>query len=101
MMMAYDSTPIPPSISDETVSALREALASYLLAPDAENELRPALRRLAQEAREKSIAAEQLLILLKQLWYALPQLRQVLSPDRRVQLLQRVVSISIREYYDS
>ncbi len=99
MMMVHDSTPVPPSISAESVSALREALASYLLA-STDNELRPALRRFAQEAKEKNITAEQLLIVLKQVWYALPQLRDVLSPDRRVQLLQRIVSISIREYYD-
>ncbi len=98
--MAYDSTPVPPEVSAERVDALRRALASYVHLPHAEQTLSSALRSVAEEAHAKSITAEQLLMLLKHIWYALPQLRDVPSNEERVELLQRVVTICIREYYD-
>lgn len=101
-MMAHDWSPEPPdSISHETITALRSALVSYVQDPSrAAGLLRPVLCDLATEAHEKSIVAEQVLILLKQVWYGLPNSRELPSPEDRVQLLQRVVTMCIRAYYD-
>ena len=102
MMMAHDwSSDTPASISLETMTALRSALVSYVQDPDDGSALRPALRQLALEAHEKAVAAEQVLIVLKQVWYTLPGQRELPSPEDRSQLLQRVVTICIREYYDA
>lgn len=102
MMMAHDwSSDTPASISHETMTALRSALVSYVQHPVDCGALRPALRQLAVEAHANGIVAEQVLIVLKQVWYTLPSARELPSSEERGQLLQRVVTMCIREYYDS
>lgn len=101
MMMAHDWSPeVPASISRETITDLRSALVAYLQDPTRVGPLRPVLHRLAAEAHEKCIVAEQVLIVLKQVWYSLPNARELPSSEDRVQLLQRVVTMCIRAYYD-
>lgn len=100
--MAHDwSSDTPASISLETMTALRSALVSYVQNPDEASPLGPALRQLALEAREKGIVAEQVLIVLKQVWYSLPGQRELPSPEDRGSLLQRAVTMCIREYYEA
>lgn len=99
MMMAHDSSAGRPELSAESVSELRTALTRY-----AQNEtdiaaIQPALRRVAEEAREQRIHAEQLLVLLKDVWFGLPDVRNASDTEAQHQLLQRIVTLSIREYY--
>lgn len=54
---------------------------------------------MATEAREKAILPEHLLIVLKDVWRTLPEVRTVPETAEQVRLLQRVVTISITEYY--
>lgn len=101
MMMAHDSSP-PPSagLAEETVARARLALTHYL--DDAEaggRELRDALDLMAKEAREKSMLPEQLLVVLKDIWYALPAVRAIEDSAAQIRLLQRVVTMCIKEYY--
>jgi hypothetical protein len=100
MMMAHDSTPGRPTPSAESVEALRSALEEYLAGGEETAALRPALRRIAVEAREKKIHAEQLLIVLKDVWFALPQIGPMVN-EKQNAMLQRVVTLCIREYYSS
>ncbi len=100
MMMAHDSSPTPPAgLAEDTVSAVRTALAQYLRAPGSPTELRAALNRMADEARTKAILPEHLLITLKHLWASLPEVRAVGNADEQTRMLQRVVTMCIREYY--
>lgn len=100
MMMAYDSRPgSPDRLADETIQAVRSALVQYVDAPARGERLQIALRAMATEARSKSILPEQLLIVLKDIWYSLPSVRSIEDPSEHVRLLQRVVSICIKEYY--
>lgn len=98
MMMAPDSTPNRPELSAASVDALRSALLEYL-EDSRESAIQPALRRIAAEAREKKIHAEQLLMLLKDVWFALPQIARMPQGEYQNRLLQRVVTLCIREYY--
>ena len=100
-MMAYDSSPPPPAgLADETVERTRAALSRYLERPDAEGqELRDALDAMASEARAKSMLPEQLLVVLKDIWYALPAVRAIDDAGAQIRLLQRVVTMCIKEYY--
>jgi hypothetical protein len=101
MMMAQDSSPTPPSgLAEETTNAVRAALLQYLRAPSVPNELRDALNRMAEEARTKAILPEHLLITLKQIWSSLPEVRSVGDVEEQTRMLQRVVTMCIREYYD-
>ena len=100
MMMAHDSSPTPPGgLAEDTIDAVRTALAHYLRAPANPTDLRAALNRMADEARAKAILPEHLLITLKQLWSSLPEVRAVGDANEQTRMLQRVVTMCIREYY--
>ena len=100
MMMAPDSSHTPPSRLDEaTVAAVRDALRAFL-ADDADSSaLQRALLRLSTEARSTGMLPEQLLVLLKDTWSALPDVRAMTDTAEQVRLLQRVVTMCITEYY--
>jgi hypothetical protein len=100
MMMAHDSSPTPSPLAEETIASVRGALLEYLHASHPGESLRGALRTMAREARTKSVLPEQLLIILKDIWYSLPTVRELNQPTEQVRLLQRVVTMCIREYYD-
>ena len=101
MMMAHDSSPPPaPGLAEETVARARVALSHYLESPDTGgDELREALDAMAGEARAKAMLPEQLLVVLKDIWYALPAVRAIEDSGALIRLLQRVVTMCIKEYY--
>jgi hypothetical protein len=100
MIMAHDSSPTPPSgLAEETTEAVRAALVQYLRAPSSPTDLRDALNRMADEARARAILPEHLLIALKQIWGSLPEVRAMGDVEEQTRVLQRVVTMCIREYY--
>ena len=92
---------LPNEIAHETVDAVRRALARDVSVPNPEPapELRTALHKLANEARQKGVSPEQMLITLKSIWRALPEVAQARDHDEQMRILQRVVAICIREYF--
>lgn len=102
MMMAHDSSPPPPSrLDDETVAAVRAALRAYLSNGADASPLQRALLRMSTEARDKGMFPEQLLVTLKDVWNALPEVRAMSDHAEQVRLLQRVVTMCIKEYYSA
>jgi len=99
MMMAHDMSPTPPTIDNETISAVRTALAQYVREGERSATLGKTLHRVAAEAHEKGISAEHLLIVLKNLWSSLPEVREIEKPLERETLKQRIVTACIEEYY--
>lgn len=100
--MAHDSSQPPSSRLDEdSLDAVRLALRAYLQDSQEPGALQTALMRLAMQARERNIPPEQLLITLKETWNALPEVRSMNDAREQVRLLQRVVTMCIREYYDT
>jgi hypothetical protein len=99
MMMAHDSNPGPVALEAETIKAVRDALAQYVDAPSQPTTLRGALERIALEARAKAMLPEQLLVVLKDIWYSLPSVQAIADPNEQVRLLQRVVTMCIKAYY--
>jgi seryl-tRNA(Sec) selenium transferase len=97
-MMVPGSTPNRPELSADSIAALKSALNAYAVDNDL-RALQSALRLLASEAREKAIHAEQLLVVLKDAWFSLPQVAQAPQGDEQNRQLQRVVTVCIREYY--
>lgn len=98
MMMAHDSSADRPQLSAESVSRLTSALRNYA-ANDADiAAIQPALRAIALEARERKVHAEQLLVLLKEIWFGLPNMSASDGESRQLQL-QRIVTLCVREYY--
>lgn len=100
MMMAHDSGQPPASRLDaESLDAVRIALRGYLRDSGDPSALQASLLLLATEARERDILPEHLLVTLKELWGALPEVRAMTDAREQVRLLQRVVTMCIREYY--
>jgi hypothetical protein len=100
MMMAHDSTPNRPELSAASVEALRSALRECLEQSGETSALQPALRQITIEARAKKMHAEQLLVILKDIWFALPHIGNAPN-EQQNRLLQRVITLCIREYYSS
>jgi len=96
--MAFNRTP-SPQLESETAEALRAVMDRAVRRGNHTDELHDILRRVSAEAREKGIQAEQLLIIMKELWYSLPELRRVADNDRQVALLQELISRCIDRYY--
>jgi len=99
MMMAHDSSPGPAALAEQTIGAVRSALLEYVDAPSRGDHLRHALHLMAAEARAKSVPPDQLLVMLKEIWYSLPSVRGMSEPAEQIRLLQRVVTMCIKEYY--
>lgn len=100
-MNAPDLTPTPPSLDAESVARLRAALAEVARDGNPTSTLRDELCRVADEARSRQIRAEQLLVLLKDLWADLPEVRRAVDVKEKAALLQRLVTWCIEEYYRS
>jgi hypothetical protein len=102
MMMAFDSSQTPPSrLDDQVVGSVREALRRYLADSGQSAPLREALVALAADARDKAMLPEQLLVILKDLWGGLTEVRAMTDVGEQVRLRQRVVTMCIREYYSA
>ena len=101
MMMAHDSTHVPPGQLDQaTIAALQSVLRDYV-STGSSSSLTEGLVLLADEARDKHILAEQLLIVLKDLWHSLPEVRALTDARQQARLLERVISMCIKEYYSA
>ena len=101
MMMAYDSSHTPPSrLAEDTIDAVRVALREYL-ATGSSALLHVALLRMASDAREKAMLPEHVLLALKEVWHDLPEVRTMGDASEKTRLLQRVVTMCIKEYYSA
>jgi hypothetical protein len=98
-MMAQDSSAQRPDLSASAIAGLEKALASFLADPSDSKRVEGALRVITAEARQKQIHAEHLLVVLKDVWFALPAIRETPSGEPQNALLQRVITQCIREYY--
>ena len=99
--MAFDRTPNSAALDPVIVTELRAALSRSLKAGNHGDELKGLLTRAAADARQKGIQAEQLLLVLKDVWYSLPQLATLSGDDVQTRLLQQLISRCIQEYYAS
>ena len=98
-MMAPDSSSPRRQLSPEAIARLEAALEKYIQSGSDSGELQATVHALSVEARATGIHAEQILVLLKDLWFGLPQIRSAAPGDTRPELLQRAVTLCIREYY--
>jgi hypothetical protein len=101
MMMAHDSSTPSSRLDDEALNAVRLALRGYLQDSRDPSALQAALLLVATEARARNILPEQLLVTLKETWSSLPEVRAMKDSGEQVRLLQRVVTMCIREYYNA
>jgi hypothetical protein len=102
MMMAHGSGQTPPSrLDDASIDALRASLRAYLQDSQEPSGLQASLFVIATEARARAILREQLLVVLKEIWNGLPEVRSMTNSREQISLLQRVVTMCIKEYYSA
>ncbi len=79
---------------------LRTALTEQLKKPDGPTpELASLLRKVAKEARERSIPPEELIVAFKQLWNSLAESLRPQNSDQYERVRQRLVTLCIQAYY--
>jgi hypothetical protein len=97
-MMAFERTS-HTSLDAGTVGELRDVLKRSLESGSHGEELKEILGRLAIQARERGLHAEQLLLALKDVWYAMPDVSSRPPTEVQAQLLQQLIARCIQEYY--
>jgi hypothetical protein len=76
-------------------------LQSADASPNQQRELRTALRQVCTDARRSGLRAEQLLVLIKDVWVTLPAGISRVQSVRGDERLNHVISTCVDEYYDS
>ena len=98
-MMAFNRTPETPALDSAIVEELRAALARSVATGNHEDSLKAVLARAATDARGKGILAEQLLLVMKEIWYGLPEISNRTGNETQTRLLQQLIARCIQEYY--
>ena len=97
--MAFDRSSTPQPLDPVMVAELRRTLARSLESGDHGDDLKALLNRAATEARQNGMQAEQLMLVLKDIWYSLPQLATRPGDGVQTRLLQQLIARCIQEYY--
>jgi len=97
-MMAFERSP-SARLEPETLDALRHVMDRAVRRGNHADELHDVLCRASAEARAKGMQAEQLLIVMKELWHSLPDLRGTDAGEQHMLLLQELISRCIDQYY--
>ncbi len=84
---------------DGAFDALRSALLDVVDGRSSYTELRAPVRRLCIFAHSEDVSAEQLLVRFKELWASLPPLAGLPRGRQRNDLMARVATMCIEEYY--
>ncbi len=94
-------SPLPPTrvTPAHAVAALQTAVHGLLEGQSPGWDLRRALRTLCDLAHRENLRVEELLLLLKQAWQSLPEVRDMPPGRERQDLLSRIVSMCIEEFY--
>ena len=85
--------------SDDTLRLVQTSLARYLAGDIEEQEVCRALEVLAQEARDRRLNAEHMLIAFKTIWGELAEVERIAEPGERKRLLDHLVTFCIDAYY--
>jgi hypothetical protein len=79
-------------------SALRHAVHAAQRGEAPDGQVREALRRACDAARERDLRAEELIVILKAAWHGLPEARDIRRHDS-ADVLARVITVCVDEYY--
>ena len=88
--------------SDEARAELQAALGAFVRGggrSEGEDAVSRALKRFADEAHERHLHGEHLLVAFKRVWSEMPEVRAFREAGERQRLLDRLVTICIDAYY--
>jgi len=100
--MAPDSSSTPQArpLSEQTLRSLQDAVTEHLRrSPAADELLARAIRQMVEEARERSMRAEELIIAFKSVYDALPEPATAAVRAEQMRLREQVITAAIRAYY--
>lgn len=81
------------------MSEVRSALRQLVRDGRHSEALTSALRRMSDEAKRRQMRPEQLLVILKGIWSSLPEVRYAARGEPHGSMLQKVITLSIEQYY--
>jgi hypothetical protein len=81
------------------VLALRTALQAILRSGSPDDDVRRAMELFCAEARRRDLRAERVLVLLKEAWQSLPEVRR-LRRGQRERALAHLTTLAIRTFYE-
>jgi hypothetical protein len=102
--MHMDARPL--AANDPTLLALQEAIGAQLASTPSTGgadlpQLAPAIRMVCHDARRRGLRAEEVVILFKRAWAAVPGPEYGSEGTRRGELLERAVTLCIKSYYST
>lgn len=82
------------------MARLRAVLSRHIEHPDvADPDLASVLRQVVTEARNRHIRAEQLVVMLNNVWNSLPDARYAIDREAQSLVRQRLITLCIKAYY--
>lgn len=89
--------------ASESRRALRAALTGRLSESEAPAEelLRRALHAVCRDAHQESLRAEQVVLIVKHLWFTIPEVRQLPRQGEGHRLLRHAITLCIDEFYEA
>jgi hypothetical protein len=89
-------------LSLAVAAALRRALAAkYFATLDADGQLRSDLQAVCRAAKRQDMRVEYLIIAFKDAWRSLPEARTLPQGSQGIELLNRIITLCIAEFYAS
>ena len=94
------------SANDPALLALQKAIAAQLATASSTSgadlpDLAPAIRLLCDDARRRGLRAEDVVILVKRAWAAVPGPDSGSEGSRRGELMERAITFCIKSYYST
>ncbi len=90
------------SYSRSVSEALRQGIAARLRSPVGSSpELREALRMACDEAKNRGLRAEQLIVMFRQTWNSLPEVQTLPPGPRRSDVLAEVITLCLASLYSA
>jgi hypothetical protein len=88
-------------LSPATLAKLRNVLARQFQHPEQrlDDEVKAVLERVAGEARNRHIKAEQLVLIFKNIWSSLPDSPRAADSEAQTALRHHLITLCIKAYY--
>lgn len=91
--------PTSAALTVDKLTELRDVISAHLSGSVSESSVHSVLRDFTIERRARGDRAEQVVIALKRSWESLADERMTLSREKQLQLVDRLVTRCIDEYY--
>lgn len=98
-MMAFDRNSGASALDPVIMTELRMALSRSVQSGNHGEELKTLLARAAGDARSRGLQAEQLILVLKDVWSSVPHLSMQSNNETQTRLLQQLIARCIQAYY--